>query len=85
MQPLKLWMLKGDGRLTRLAAADPKRPMLTPEQIVVPEFDPDPAVDEFRERVYTRYPVHSPDGLLGFVYAEREPTGDELARVAAGG
>ena len=80
-----IWLLKPSGEVTRLTPADPRRPMLAPEQIVVPEFDEDPTVEEFRERTYTRFPVVRGDALVAYVYAEREPTAADLARLLAAG
>lgn len=57
--------------------ADRRKPMRTPSQIVVPEFDPDPTVEEFHERVYTRYELTDGGELVGYLYADHAPTGEE--------
>lgn len=82
-RPVRVWMLKADGRLEEMQPADQRKPMTTPEQIVLPEFDPDPSVEEYRERIFTRYAVEDGGRLVAYVYADHAPSAEEMARVRA--
>ena len=82
-RPVRVWMLKRDGALEEMVPADPAKPMQTPEQIAMPEFDPDPSVEEYRERIFVRHAVHDGERLIAYVYADHAPSVEELERVRA--
>jgi len=80
---LRVWIEAVDGSYRPTVAADPKQPVTMPEQIVRPEFDPDPTVEEYIERVLVRYDVARTDGVLvGYLYAATPPADDALAKLA---
>ncbi|MGI8497725.1 MAG: hypothetical protein ACR2OG_09120 [Gemmatimonadaceae bacterium] len=77
----RTWMLRADDTLVELLAPSPRSPLPDRESIAVPEFHPDPAIEEFTERLYRRFPV-TVDGALGaYVYADHPPTDSEISRV----
>ncbi|MGH7663044.1 MAG: hypothetical protein ACRENI_01910 [Gemmatimonadaceae bacterium] len=78
---MKVWLLEAGGGLRELEPADPKKPMKTPSRIAVPEFHPDPAVEDFAERIYHRFEITKDSSVVGYVYAERKPSREELARI----
>ncbi|MDQ6887834.1 MAG: hypothetical protein M3068_11125 [Gemmatimonadota bacterium] len=77
----RTWMLRADDSLVELLAPSPRSTLPDRESITVPEFHPDPTIEEFTERLYLRYPVTVDETLVAYLYADHPPTEDEITRV----